>query len=230
MYSWQAMASGLLRFGGARLRPLAVVTVLLALAARSAAGGANSDSCGFEAVSAEAFARAPRDWGALTLPILVTGADSSTSGDHTGAWSAPFEHLRRLTRGDFDDTVVAVAPATSAALFDGGGACRMTLQGFRQAMRPCDAVFDTQNSAAGRHAALPIPGTAADAPEWWNILSIGAAGAGAGPTHTRTRHTHHLHHHHRRRRHRRHRCHHYTHSHQRHRRRHFCFLPLFQAS
>lgn len=90
----------------------------------------------------------------------------------------PFDHLGQLLAGAFDNTTVAVGPGAGSAVFDGAGAVRVTIDAFRRQMTRYDTVFDSQNSKAGRHSPLAIPGTPAAAPGWYNTLSIGSAGSG----------------------------------------------------
>lgn len=116
--------------------------------------------CEFHTMSASEYTVNPRASDAWDQPILLTEASGLAE------WAAPFEHLTALRGGAFDETSVAVGPGATFAIFDGAGANRLSLGEFRRRMCPEDALFDTQNSAAGRHAALPIPGIPADNPEY----------------------------------------------------------------
>ena len=140
--------------------------------------GAISQACGFETVTTDAFAANPVPWDQWRVPLLVTGASESSD------WSAPFQLLERLDRGELDDTLVAVGSGAGTALFEGAGSSSMTLGQFKKQMARDDVVFDTQNSAAGRHAELPIPGIPVSnhnsraADPWWNVVSVGTEDAG----------------------------------------------------
>ena len=109
--------------------------------------------CEFRTVTAESWQRQPLDPDRWTMPVLVTGARQAGK-----SWSAPFNMLDDLVGGRYDGTVVALGPATSTSLFAGGAAGRSTLAAFRANMTGDAVVFDTQNSGAGRHTQLPIPG------------------------------------------------------------------------
>jgi hypothetical protein len=136
------------------------------------ATAARRQHCEFRTLTAAAYAARPRRWDMWEEPLLITGAASHA------AFRAPFEHLELLLRGEYDETHVAVGPAVATTLFDGAAAKRVRLGEFRREMAADDAVFDTQNSGSGRHAALPIPGVDAEEAGWWNVLSIGTARAG----------------------------------------------------
>ena len=129
--------------------------------------------CGFRVLSAAAFAaQPPPTFAHWPEPMLLTNASTEP------AFAAPFAQLARLQRGEYDDTTVSVGSGSGTSFFEGAASSRMLLGAFRAQMTPDDSVFDTQNSQAGRHAALPIPGVEAEATEWWNVLSVGGAGAG----------------------------------------------------
>jgi hypothetical protein len=135
--------------------------------------------CQFRTMTASEYAAHPIPWNAWTVPVLVAGASTSSEEGVEGGWDAPFLLLKLLLNGSFDDTVVSVGPAAGAGMFDGSPSNAQLLSTFRATMTTADALFDTQNSAAGRHIHLPIPGVAATkGDQWYNVLSVGAAGAG----------------------------------------------------
>lgn len=139
--------------------------------AQPSAGAASRDACGFATVAADVYAQNPLGWEQWSEPLLVTGA-SEVEG-----WSSPFRLLERLTEGELDNTTVSVGSGAGTAFFNGAGSSAMSLGEFKKRMGPDDFVFDTQNSAAGRHAELPIPGVGSADP-WWNIVSVGTQDAG----------------------------------------------------
>ena len=133
----------------------------------------SQEACGFATVAADVFAQNPLSWEQWSEPVLVTGA-SEVEG-----WSSPFRLLGRLAEGELDDTTVSVGSGAGTAFFNGAGSSAMSLGEFKKRMGRDEFVFDTQNSAAGRHAELPIPGVpVSSADPWWNIVSVGAQDAG----------------------------------------------------
>ena len=131
------------------------------------------DDCSFRVITAQAYAASPLDWKLWREPTLVTGAAEAGR-----RWRAPFDHLDALRSGRFDATLVAAGASAGAGVFDGAGSTRQTLGHFRAHMTAHDAVFDSQNSGAGRHVALSIPGAAASESGWYNVLSVGSYHAG----------------------------------------------------
>ena len=162
------------------LPELALLWSLVQLWARAADEKAHGDApapaaCEFETVTAAQWQRDPAPPERWAVPVLVTGARQAGKG-----WSSPFNMLEDLIGRRYDHTQIAVGPGASTALFGGGAARRSTLAAFRANMTSADVVFDTQNSGAGRHVELPIPGVPFGGKQsgWWNVVSIGAAGAG----------------------------------------------------
>ena len=137
--------------------------------------------CDFRIVGAREWARSPLPWEHWEEPTLITGA--AAAGE---PWAAPFRYLGDLVGGRYDGTTVAVGSGAATTLFGGNAPGRATLAAFRAGINSStdDAVFDTQNSGAGRHVDLPIPGVPTEPDSgsggggWWNVLSVGAAGAG----------------------------------------------------
>ena len=66
-------------------------------------------ACSFATVGADAFAANPLRWDEWRTPLLVTGASE------VPAWSAPFQFLERLSKGELDDTTVSVGSGAGSS-------------------------------------------------------------------------------------------------------------------
>jgi hypothetical protein len=116
-------------------------------------GVGRQTSCDFLSTTAAQYAQQPLPWDAWDAPLLITGAAAAaaaTTGPAGSAWAAPFQLLEQLLAGELDHTTVAAGPGASLVLLDGAGASKLTLANFSRGMSADDAVFDTQNSGAGR--------------------------------------------------------------------------------